>query len=323
MKKGIIVLLITVLAATSVFALDFSGNFRAGYKFDFGDEVKISDVSRLNGLAGRFSISSGAEGEGWSLDLWSPVFDCADSKEYYGYYGSIKALLTVDYSATMGLPEDVSVKFMLGDNSFSIYAPYLDPTGNSYNYIDSVGDGIMTGVSFGYKNYSITGAIDPTSAAGKSGIVYADADFDFVAVGAGAQFAKDALDVEAGFTFDVAKVAKMDDVSVELSALYQYAKATSESHTLYVATEGGYGSISAYAEFIAALSAKEYDLYAGVSYALANGISVGADGSFEFDGEKAASGAGWAKYKFNGVTYQAWFGYNKNLYAKAQVTLSF
>ena len=320
MKKGIIVLLITVLAATSVFALDFSGNFRAGYTFNFGDEVSISDVNRYKGVAGRFAVTSGAEGEGWALDLWAPVFDIASSN---GSYSPISALLTVDYSATMGLPKDVSVKFMIGDNGFSIYVPYLDPTYSYYNYIDSVGDGIMTGVSFGYKNYSITGAIDPTSATGKSGIVYADADFDFVAVGAGAQFAKDALDVEAGFTFDVAKVAKMDDVSVELSALYQYAKATSESHTLYVATEGGYGSISAYAEFIAALSAKEYDLYAGVSYALANGISVGADGSFEFDGEKAASGAGWAKYKFNGVTYQAWFGYNKNLYAKAQVTLSF
>ncbi len=322
MKKGIIVLLITLLAATSVFALDFHGSFRAGYQFTFGDEVAITDVSRLKDLAGRFSISSSAEGDGWSLDLWSPAFDSAANKDYYGYYGSIKALLTVDYSATLGLPEDVSAQFMLGDNGFSIYVPYLDPTSYSYNYIDSVGDGIMAGASFGYKNYSITGAIDPVSENGKSGIVYAGADYGFVSVGAGMQIKKDALDVEAGFVFDVAEVAQLDDISAKVSALYQYAK-ENDNHDLFIAVSGGYDAISAYAEFIAQLTAKEYDLNAGVSYNLGNGVSVGADGSFEFDGDKAIAGAGWAKCKLNGVTYQAWLGYKKNVYAKAQATLSF
>jgi len=322
MKKGIIVLLITVLVATSVFALDFHGNFRAGYKFDFGDSVKISDVNRLGGLSGRFYITSGAEGEGWTLNLWAPVFDCTEKKGYYGYYSPIAALLTVDYSAVLGLPEDASVQLMLGDNDgFSIYVPYLDPTASSYNYISSEGSGIVTGLAFGYKNYSIAGAIDPDEV---SGIVYANADFDFVSVGAGAQFMEDVLDVEAGFVFDIAKVAKLDNASAKISALYQFAKESEDkSHDLYVAVTGGYDALSAYAEFIAALTSKNYDLNAGLSYALTDSFSVGADGAFEFDGDKAMSGAGWAKYKLNGVTYQAWVGYSSNVYAKAQVTLNF
>ncbi len=316
MKKGIIVLLITVLVATSVFALDFHGSFRAGYTFSFSDGVAISDVSRLGDLAGRFSVTSGAEGEGWTLDLWSPNFSADGS-----YYKPISALLTVDYSTVLGLPEDVSVKMMLGDNSFSIYVPYLDPTTSYCNYIDSVGTGIMTGLSLGYKNFSLTGAIDPD---GVSGIVYANADFDFVSVGAGVQIAEADLDVEAGFVFDIANAAKLDNSVASISALYKFNK-VSGKHNVLVAVTGGYDAFGAYAEFIAALAtkSKEYDLNVGVDYAITDSLSVGADGSFEFDSDKAISGAGWAAYTLNGVTYYASVGYDAGVYALAMVMLSF
>ena len=298
MKKVIIVLFVAVLTVSSIFAVEFSGRFRAGYTFTFNSDGNTQkDYTMQNGQAARWTMYGAISSETWSLFIWN-----ADFASTNGYRVPISAYLTVYMDKIIAnLPEDLSIAAIIGENGFGAdNLPYSDPSGTVFSdgegYIGLAGEGIVLGAQVGYKDYGVNVYVDPVG--DKAALAEVYGSYEFISAGAAFQLEdSDLFELAGAFTFDIANVAKLDDISADASAYVYFEKdGDNTAYEVLASVSGGYKSISAYIEFVLANSAAD-NLKIGAGYKFDNGIKLSAEGIIDLTDAGAHTIGLTANYK--------------------------
>ena len=125
MKKILTILLVVLLASTTLFAVEFSGRFRAGYTFNFGDKFSVSPW-KTNEAKLKLTVSDDAGI--WTINIKDVQGDL-DSDDKLG------ANLSLDIAALLAANDvnlgDVSLAISIGANEkMTALSAYNDVTGD-------------------------------------------------------------------------------------------------------------------------------------------------------------------------------------------------
>ena len=200
MKKILTVLVVVLLATTTIFAVDFSRRFRAGYKFSFGDDftasawknpelkltAKISDdagiwtvnVKALNVESSSFTLDKDALADLFTGNVTSPeemadalgnAFEVSGGKVSLDSDDKLSANLSLNIAALLAANNvdlgDVSLALSIGSNgAMTALSAYNDVTGDSGYKFKNDG-AYSTELAIGYGDLIQTKiAIDPNTA---------------------------------------------------------------------------------------------------------------------------------------------------------------
>ncbi len=172
MKKIVSIMLVALLATSALFAgMSFSGNFKAAYDFNFGDEIKITPWK--TGEA-KLAIKATDDNKIWTVTYKGDGNDGKagfDSDNHWNANASINiANLVKAMGGDMG---DFGMTFSAGNNSsMNGLSAYNDVTSNGYKNLKNNGkNSVQLAMNYGsLVKFNIAG--DPTDA-GRSLIVSA------------------------------------------------------------------------------------------------------------------------------------------------------
>ena len=157
MKKILTILLVAILASATLFAVDFSGRFRAGYKFNFGDAVTIEPWKTSEAkLTFKVSDDAGI----WTINVKDFQGDL-DSDDKLGANLSLNmAALLAANGVDLG---DVSLAVSIGANTkMTALSAYNDVSGDG-GYKFKNGGVYSTELAVGYGDLvQVKLAVDPT-----------------------------------------------------------------------------------------------------------------------------------------------------------------
>ena len=160
MKRILSVLLIALVACTSVFAaVNFSGSATIGYAFQY-DHVADDWSSHLNGDDGEDSNTGSlnlniADDNG----LWSVTFEGVPTLDSAG---GIAADVTVDLAKIVGLEDWTLAVGMSANDRFIPARAYSNNSGKSFDRIRTADGGYFANLTVGYSNYiQVQAALDP------------------------------------------------------------------------------------------------------------------------------------------------------------------
>ncbi len=171
MKKILTILLVAILASATLFAVDISGRFRAGYEFKFKDGV---DVTPWKSKEAKFTIKVSDDAGIWTINLkdWGEIdlsenpdkvgVGSLDSNDKFGANLSLNmAALLAANGVEMG---DVSLSVNIGANTrMTALSAYNDVTGDELFKLKNDGK-YSTEIAVGYGDLIQTKiAVDPTS----------------------------------------------------------------------------------------------------------------------------------------------------------------
>ena len=158
MKKILTILLVAILASATLFAVDISGRFRAGYTFNFNDGVTVTPWKAKEAkLTFKVSDDAGI----WTINI-KDFQDSLDSNDKLAANLSLNmAALLADNGVDLG---DVSLSVSIGANSrMTALSAYNDVTGDELYKLKNDGE-YSTEIAVGYGDLIQTKiAVDPTS----------------------------------------------------------------------------------------------------------------------------------------------------------------
>ena len=158
MKKILTILLVAILASATLFAVDISGRFRAGYTFNFNDGVTVTPWKAKEAkLTFKVSDDAGI----WTINI-KDFQDSLDSNDKLAANLSLNmAALLADNGVDLG---DVSLSVSIGANSrMTALSAYNDVTGDELFKLKNDGK-YSTEIAVGYGDLIQTKiAVDPTS----------------------------------------------------------------------------------------------------------------------------------------------------------------
>ena len=158
MKKILTILLVAILASATLFAVDFSGRFRAGYEFKFKDGVTVTPWKAKEAkLTFKVSDDAGI----WTINI-KDFQDSLDSNDKLAANLSLNlAALLADNDVDLG---DVSLSVSIGANSkMTALSAFNDKTGDELWKLKSNGS-YSTELAVGYGSLvEVKFAIDPTA----------------------------------------------------------------------------------------------------------------------------------------------------------------
>ena len=171
MKKILTILLVAILASATLFAVDISGRFRAGYEFKFNDAGV--DVDAWKSKEAKFTIKVSDDAGIWTINLkdWGEIdvsdggtvgVGSLDSNDKFGANLSLNmAALLAANGVEMG---DVSLSVNIGANTrMTALSAYNDVTGDELYKLKNDGE-YSTEIAVGYGDLIQTKiAVDPTS----------------------------------------------------------------------------------------------------------------------------------------------------------------
>ena len=175
MKKILTILLVAILASATLFAVDISGRFRAGYEFKFKNGV---EVTPWKSKEAKFTIKVSDDAGIWTINLkdWGEIdlsedpdkvgVGSLDSNDKFGANLSLNmAALLAANGVEMG---DVSLSVNIGANTrMTALSAYNDVTGDELFKLKNDGK-YSTEIAVGYGDLIQTKiAVDPTSAVTK------------------------------------------------------------------------------------------------------------------------------------------------------------
>ena len=175
MKKILTILLVAILASATLFAVDISGRFRAGYTFNFNDGVTVTPWKAKEA---KFTIKVSDDAGIWTINLkdWGEIdlsedpdkvgVGSLDSNDKFGANLSLNmAALLAANGVEMG---DVSLSVNIGANTrMTALSAYNDVTGDELFKLKNDGK-YSTEIAVGYGDLIQTKiAVDPTSAVTK------------------------------------------------------------------------------------------------------------------------------------------------------------
>ena len=162
MKKILTILLVAILASATLFAVDISGRFRAGYTFKFNDGVKIDPWKTSEA---KFTIKVSDDAGIWTINFkdWGEGDDVGalDSDDKFS------ANLSLDLAALLAANEvdlgDVSLGLNIGANTkMTALSAYNDVTGDGGYKVKNNGK-YSSEVAVGYGDLvQVKLAFDPT-----------------------------------------------------------------------------------------------------------------------------------------------------------------
>ena len=176
MKKILTILLVAILASATLFAVDISGRFRAGYEFKFNDDGV--GVKAWKPKEAKFTIKVSDDAGIWTINLkdWGEIdlsedpdkvgVGSLDSNDKFGANLSLNmAALLAANGVEMG---DVSLSVNIGANTMmTALSAYNDVTGDELYKLKNDGE-YSTEIAVGYGDLIQTKiAVDPTSAVTK------------------------------------------------------------------------------------------------------------------------------------------------------------
>ena len=157
MKKILTILLVAILASATLFAVDISGRFRAGYTFNFNDGVTVTPWKAKEAkLTFKVSDDAGI----WTINI-KDFQDSLDSNDKLAANLSLNmAALLADNGVDLG---DVSLSVSIGANSrMTALSAYNDVTGDELYKFKNDGE-YSTEIAVGYGDLIQTKiAVDPT-----------------------------------------------------------------------------------------------------------------------------------------------------------------
>ena len=158
MKKILTILLVAILASATLFAVDISGRFRAGYTFNFNDGVTVTPWKAKEAkLTFKVSDDAGI----WTINI-KDFQDSLDLNDKLAANLSLNmAALLADNGVDLG---DVSLSVSIGANSrMTALSAYNDVTGDELYKLKNDGE-YSTEIAVGYGDLIQTKiAVDPTS----------------------------------------------------------------------------------------------------------------------------------------------------------------
>ena len=171
MKKILTILLVAILASATLFAVDISGRFRAGYTFKFNDGVKIDPWKTSEA---KFTIKVSDDAGIWTINFkdWGEGADVGalDSDDKFS------ANLSLDLAALLAANEvdlgDVSLGLNIGANTkMTALSAYNDVTGDELYKFKNDGK-YSTELAVGYGDLIQTKiAVDPKVVGSKFALV--------------------------------------------------------------------------------------------------------------------------------------------------------
>ncbi len=158
MKKILTILLVAILASATLFAVDISGRFRAGYTFNFNEGVTVTEWKSEEA---KFTFKVSDDAGIWTINIKDFRGDL-DSNDKLGANLSLNmAALLADNGVDLG---DVSLAVSIGANDqMTALSAYNDVTGDGLFKLKN--DGLhSTEIAVGYGSVIQTKiAVDPTS----------------------------------------------------------------------------------------------------------------------------------------------------------------
>ena len=264
MKKGIIVLLVAVLAISTVFAGDFkfTGKAQVGYTVSL-DDGSVTPYGRDKLNASRINLA--VSGDWYSISLRGAMYSRTSSSE------GMAATINVDMVkllATEDIDLPVSLKLAIGNQSITSGSVYADPEGNGDDYIAfaTTRTNLPMGITVGYSDYTVMGGLDFKGNWGVQA-TGAVADKAVKAQAAIAGTADSKLSADASAYVNIAKLADMD-IALDVSGYGKFDFEDSSKNMYIGAVTTSIEGIGVSAEF--ASKAGVNSIYAGVDYKFAD-----------------------------------------------------
>ena len=318
MKKILTIALVAVLAATSVFAgVNFSGNFRQGYKFTFAEGQDFASAAWKTEES-KLSIKATDDNGIWTISLKNT--GALDSANKWAANASVS--LTKLLAAAGVDTGDFSLALSIGNNAkMAGLSAYNDVTGNEYYKLKNNGkESFQLAAAYG-KLVKFNIAVDPTNKDGNkpstvvsvltepvSGVSVA-ADYAFRgyfddAAGVGSVTADHMIGASA--KVDIKKLADLDFM-LNVSAFDNIALGDSKVNSFAVAVEAGVDAVDGFVEFAMknAENANVYALNTQVNFNVVENLGLDAYfniANLEKTGDTFSVGAD-VSYKLSGVQF--------------------
>lgn len=148
MKKVLVSLLVLALAMSSVFAaVNFSGEFKGGYQFQYKNDAWTGHVQGQDGddtNTTKLNLGIADDNGVWSVGIEGALV--AD--------GRVTGDISIDMIKLFGIDSDLSVKFGLAANDEqTVLRAYANPTGKNLDRIRTSAAGVWANVAVGYGDY--------------------------------------------------------------------------------------------------------------------------------------------------------------------------